>query len=88
VHAVARALGRDALAWATGGGEDYELLLTTAPDAFDRLAAGLARATGTRLTALGRMAPAEAGIQYRDREGRAVSIGAGFEHFVTGRARA
>jgi thiamine-monophosphate kinase len=87
VHAVARALGRDALAWATGGGEDYELLLTTAPDAFDRLAAGLVRATGTRLTAVGRMTQAAAGIQYLDRDGRAVSVGTGFEHFVTGRAR-
>jgi thiamine-monophosphate kinase len=88
VYAVAKALDRDALAWATGGGEDYELLLTASPDAFDRLAAGLARATGTRLTAVGRMSGAADGIQYLDAEGHAVSVRQGFEHFVTGRARA
>ena len=88
VHAVARALDRDALAWATGGGEDYELLLTTAPDAFERLAAGLASATGTRLTAVGHMTSADEGIRYLDSAGRAVSVEPGFEHFVTGSARA
>src|SRR4029450_9757960 len=51
--AVAKDPGADAHAWATGGGEDYELLLTCEPGAFDRLASGLANATGTRLTAVG-----------------------------------
>jgi thiamine-monophosphate kinase len=88
VHAVARALDRDALAWATGGGEDYELLLTVAPDAFDRMAGGLARATGTTLTAVGEMTRAAEGIRYLDAAGRAVEVRPGFEHFVTGRARA
>ena len=88
VRAVARALGRDASAWATGGGEDYELLLTASPDAFDRLAGGLARATGTTLTAVGRIVRADEAIRYLDAEGRDVSVGPGFEHFVTGRARA
>jgi thiamine-monophosphate kinase len=88
VYAVAKALGRDALAWATGGGEDYELLLAAAPDAFDRLAGGLERATGTNLTALGRMTTAAEGIQYLDASGRAVPVRSGFEHFVTGHARA
>ena len=88
VREVARALGRDAVHWATGGGEDYELLLTCAPDAFDRLAAGLARATGTTLTAVGEMMPAADGIRYLDACGEAVSVGRGFEHFVTGRGRA
>ena len=88
VHAVARALGREGLDWATGGGEDYELLLTCAPDAFERLAGGLARATGTTLTAIGRMTPAAEGVHYLDAGGRDVSVRPGFEHFVTGRARA
>ena len=87
VHAVAKALDRDALAWATGGGEDYELLLTCEPGAFERLASGLAAATGTRLTAVGEMTDAANGIRYLDAGGRAVSVRAGFEHFVTGRAR-
>jgi thiamine-monophosphate kinase len=88
VHAVAKALDRDALAWATGGGEDYELLLTCEPGAFERLASGLSAATGTRLTAVGEMTAAGDGIRYLDAGGRAVAVRAGFEHFVTGRARA
>ncbi|HYS16077.1 MAG TPA: thiamine-phosphate kinase [Candidatus Binatia bacterium] len=88
VHAVARALDRNALAWATGGGEDYELLLTCVPEAFDRLAGGLARATGTRLSPVGETTPAAEGIRYLDAGGKAVSVRPGFEHFVTGRARA
>jgi thiamine-monophosphate kinase len=88
VYVVARALDRDALAWATGGGEDYELLLTTSPDAFDRLAGGLARATGTKLTAVGHMTSGAEGIRYLDAAGRAVPVRPGFEHFVTGHARA
>jgi thiamine-monophosphate kinase len=87
VHAVGKALGADALAWATGGGEDYELLLTCEPGAFDRLASGLADAAGTRLTAVGEMTAAGDGIRYLDAGGRAVAVRAGFEHFVTGRAR-
>jgi len=88
VHAVARALDREALAWATGGGEDYELLLTCAPEAVERLAEGLAGTTGTRLSAVGEMTAAADGIRYLDAGGRAVPVRAGFEHFVTGRPRA
>ena len=88
VQVVAGALGRDTLHWATGGGEDYELLLTCSPEAFDRLAGGLARATGTKLTAVGEMTQAGEGIRYLDACGEAISVRPGFEHFVTGRARA
>jgi thiamine-monophosphate kinase len=88
VQAVALALGRDALIWATGGGEDYELLLTCEPGAFDRLANGLAGATGTRLTALGEVVDAADGTRYLDACGEVVPVGQGFEHFVTGRPRA
>ena len=83
---VADALGADPLAWATGGGEDYELLVTCTPGAFARLADGLAAATGTRLTAIGEIAPAGEGVRYRDAAGREVAVAPGFEHFVTGRA--
>jgi len=65
---VAAALHHDPIAWATGGGEDYELLLTCEPAAFEGLAAGLARATGTRLTLNDRMLSAlEAQHRKRDR---------------------
>jgi thiamine-monophosphate kinase len=79
--AAARALGVDALTWATGGGEDYELLLTCAPDAFDRLAHGLAALTGARLTAIGAMTAA-AGVRYVDTRGETVEVAPGFEHFA------
>ena len=88
VRDVARALGRDALTWATGGGEDYELLLTCEPGAFDRLARGLANATATQLTALGEVVADDDGIRYLDACGEVVPVGQGFQHFVTGRARA
>jgi thiamine-monophosphate kinase len=88
VHAVAKALNRDALPWATGGGEDYELLLACEPGAFERLASGLVAATGTRLTAVGEVTDAADGIRYLDAGGRAVSVRSGFEHFVTGGAGA
>jgi thiamine-monophosphate kinase len=83
---VAAALGRDALAWVTGGGEDYELLLTCEPGAFPRLGDGLAAATGTRLTAIGEVAAAAEGVRYTDASGREVGVAPGFEHFVTGHA--
>jgi thiamine-monophosphate kinase len=81
---VATALGRDALAWATGGGEDYELLVTCAPEAFARLAAGLAQATGTTLTRVGTIDPVGA-VRFVDAGGREVEVARGYEHFVTGR---
>ena len=79
---VAAALGRDALAWATGGGEDYELLVTCAADAFPRIAAGLAQATGTALTSIGAI-ERSAGVRFVDARGHTVEVARGFEHFVT-----
>jgi thiamine-monophosphate kinase len=81
---VAEALGTDPLAWATGGGEDYELLVTCTPGAFARLADGLVDATGTPLPAIGAITPAGDGVRYRDAAGREVAVAPGFEHFVTG----
>ena len=86
-RAVARALGRDPLAWATGGGEDYELLLTCGPSARDRLTEGLLRATGARLTPIGEIVTGTGGVRFVDAEGHAVAVAEGFEHFVTGRRR-
>ncbi|MGH7276121.1 MAG: hypothetical protein ACREIY_03715, partial [Candidatus Rokuibacteriota bacterium] len=67
---------------------DYELLLACAPGAFGPLADRLAATTGTRLTAIGEITPAAAGVRYADATGREVAVGRGFEHFVTGRAGA
>ena len=43
------------LRYAIGGGEDYELLVTVQEDSFDAIAEALYRATGTALTAIGRI---------------------------------
>ncbi|MGH7325326.1 MAG: thiamine-phosphate kinase [Candidatus Rokuibacteriota bacterium] len=84
-RAVARALGGDALAWATGGGEDYELLLTCGPGAFARLSESLERATGARLTPIGEIEAGRA-VAFVDARGR-TRPAPGWEHFVTGRRR-
>lgn len=84
---MADALGRDPLAWATSGGEDYELLLTCAPGALPRLAEGLERATGTPLHPIGEMVGAGEGVRFVGARGRDVPVAPGFEHFVTGRSR-
>jgi thiamine-monophosphate kinase len=84
VRQVAARISGDALAWATGGGEDYELLVVCDPAAFTRLAEGLPRATGTTLTRVGEMTTG-AGVAFVDAAGRERAVAQGFEHFVTGR---
>ena len=79
--AAARALGADALDWATGGGEDYELLLTCAADAVTALAEGLRRATGTALTVIGTATSGPPEVTWVGARGEAVAIRAGYEHF-------
>lgn len=86
-RAVARALDADPLAWATGGGEDYELLVTCEPAAFSRLAQGLESATATRLSRIGQMVADGTAVQFVDARGRPRSARPGFEHFVTERRR-
>jgi thiamine-monophosphate kinase len=79
-RAVAAALGVDPLTWATGGGEDYELLLACEPTALTRLQRGLAEAYRTHLTPIGEVTPS-GGVRWRSR-GRAVTVARGFEHFA------
>lgn len=78
---VAAALGLDPLRLAATGGEDYELVVTLAPEKFEALAAGLKAATGTLLTAIGEILPARQGLQFLDAQERPVTLGGGFEHF-------
>ena len=77
---VAAALDRDPLAFATGGGEDYELLLTCGGDRFERLRSGLLEATGASLTTVGEVT-SSTGVRWVDSTGRQVAVAAGFEHF-------
>ncbi|HEU4438293.1 MAG TPA: thiamine-phosphate kinase [Methylomirabilota bacterium] len=78
---AARALGQDARQWAVSGGEDYELLVTCSPEAADRLAAGLADATGTPLSIIGRIDGPSGEVVFVDAEDSPVAMRAGFEHF-------
>jgi thiamine-monophosphate kinase len=78
---IAAALGADARAWATSGGEDYELLVTCARAEFDALRAGLTRDLGATLTAIGEVTDA-GGVRWVDAAGRDVGVAAGFEHFT------
>jgi thiamine-monophosphate kinase len=81
VGRVAEALEQDPIAFATVGGEDYELLLSVTPAALPALVSGLSQATGTELTVIGEILPPEAGLRFVDAQGRPVALGEGFEHF-------
>jgi thiamine-monophosphate kinase len=81
---AADALHQDAVAWATVGGEDYELLLTCEAAAFARLRDGLEEAGGARLTAVGEVTPGSAGLRFLDARGNAARVRGGYEHFSTG----
>lgn len=81
---VATALGTDVLAWATRGGEDYELALACTPSAADALRDGLARTTGATLTVIGEIVPGD-GVHFVDAAGRERATGPGWQHFGTGR---
>ena len=59
-RAVADELGADPREWALGGGEDYELLLCVAPDAFESL-----RGLGAGLTRVGEVV-AGSGVEVRN----------------------
>jgi thiamine-monophosphate kinase len=78
---AARALGQDVQEWAVAGGEDYELLLTCDPAAVEPLAVGLAEATGTSLTVIGRIEGPVGEVVFVDREDAPVSMREGYEHF-------
>jgi thiamine-monophosphate kinase len=80
-RAVAAALGADPLAWATGGGEDYELLVACEPTTLARLQRGLADAFRTHLTPIGEVTAGATGVRWRSR-GREVTVARGFEHFA------
>lgn len=81
VRAAAHLLGRDPRDWATSGGEDYELILTCEASAVAALADGLARATGTPLTAIGEIAAGEPRVVWLSEDGSEVSVVSGYEHF-------
>lgn len=65
---------------ALGGGDDYELCFTAAPDAAERIDA-LAGTTGVQITRIGRIVPG-AGVRWLA-HGRAVDVSVhGYDHFA------
>ena len=81
---AARLLGADAEQWAIGGGEDFELLCTAAPEAGERLRA-IGAACGLELSPVGRIVAGEGVVLVRKRpdgtsEERPVSY-QGYDHF-------
>jgi thiamine-monophosphate kinase len=78
---TARTLGRDAVSWATAGGEDYELLLTCEAGRAEELARELRRATGTALTVIGEAVADGPQVVWVGGDGRPVTLAAGYEHF-------
>ncbi len=79
---VARAVGADAVTWATSGGEDYELLFTAAPAHAAALARRVTAETGTPVIAIGEIRPAGAGVRFVDEAGRSLAVRPGFDHFT------
>ncbi|MDQ3933560.1 MAG: AIR synthase-related protein, partial [Actinomycetota bacterium] len=77
VEAVALAANRDPLELAVAGGDDYELLFTADPARREPIEAA-ARAAGTWVRWLGRVAPG-AGVRLVGADGKPVAI-SGFEH--------
>ena len=66
--------------YATTGGEDYELLLSVAPDKFEEVASALLSATGTPLTAIGRITEGNT-LQWLDNGQPSELELKGFTHF-------
>jgi len=58
---VARAAGRDALDWALGGGEDYQLLFTAPPECVEALTRAVFDACGTTVSEIGELVSVERG---------------------------
>jgi thiamine-monophosphate kinase len=80
---AAQAAGADSLEWVLSGGEDYELLFTTGPEAVASLKKMLLDETGTTCTQIGQIT-AEAGeIWVRLANGkRIVPSVTGWDHFA------
>lgn len=73
-----------ALALAAGGGEDYELLLASAPGSMDEARARLEGELAVELTRVGQVAVGQ-GVIWLDQAGDEVAVPAtGFDHFAGG----
>ena len=78
---AAQLAGQSALDWALFGGEDYQLLFTAPPTAVPRIKEMLLITTGTIVSVIGEMLPAEAGLIIRTPDGSSRPLAArGWDH--------
>jgi len=82
--AVADKTSADAVALATSGGEDYELLFTCPSGAIQEIAAAVSAASGSPVTVIGEIVPGDS-VTLVDARGKARSLGTGFNHFAVSR---
>jgi len=78
---VARRLGGDALGWAIGGGEDYELLFAADPSV--DVAAWAARHGFPAPTCIGAVVPADAGCTLAAPDGSTRPLPGGYDHLAS-----
>ncbi len=79
--AVAEALGEDPAAFALAGGEDFELLISVAPPAFEHLSARFAARFGKALLRVGSIQAGE-GVALVKQGGEQSLVPSGWEHFT------
>ncbi len=81
-RAVAEAIGADLLEWALFGGEDYELLFTAPADRAPELARQVQEETGTPVSIIGEIVPAQEGMALVRADGVARPLRkGGWDHF-------
>lgn len=79
-RSLAAVAGEDPLMWALEGGEDFELVFTSAPERFGQAVEELA-SSGCRVTRIGTMVPVFEGRRLTG-EGRDIDLeGMGYDHF-------
>lgn len=81
-RAIAAAVGADLLEWALFGGEDYELLFTAPADRAEDLAHWVREETGTPVSIIGEVVPADQGMTLVQADGSALPLRkGGWDHF-------
>lgn len=70
IHTIAAIVEHDPIYWAMHGGEDYELLFAVAPGHEQTVIDAVQAATGTTVTAIGTLLPAEEGMVQLYPDGR------------------
>jgi thiamine-monophosphate kinase len=83
VSEAARAAGADSLEWVMSGGEDYELLFTSSPEAVSRVRRMLLDETGTSCAQIGSITAGACEVRVRLSDGRLIYPSAvGWDHFL------